>query len=387
MRHSGTADVPFEPGAGLDAKTRFHRASSSELYRLARDTPQTEATPFHPRSPYAGAKLCESYNRQYGHDYRGVMPTNLYGSGDNFHPEDSHVTPKKVSAMRIHALSTVHNRKRSTLASLGDLHAQELPPGTSLSITLVDDASTDGTAAAVHSEFPDVHVLEGPGTLFWAGGMRHGWLHAVRHEPCDALFVFNDDVRLRSDALANLVTTSAAIGESHGPVHAIAGAFIDPEAHRCTYGGLGRGPRIAPLNFRRLPLRGHAQQAYTLNMNGALIRREAIERIGFLSECFTHRMADYDFGLRLRKAGGTVWQAPGHIGTCPRNPYAGTSAEPGLSRRERLRRLRSIKEMPPRERAFYLRRHGGPFWYLFFVYPYLRALLGFRSIAATRSTR
>lgn len=41
----------------------------------------------------AGIKLCESYNRQYVRDYRSVMPTNLYGPGDNFHPENSHVLP------------------------------------------------------------------------------------------------------------------------------------------------------------------------------------------------------------------------------------------------------------------------------------------------------
>jgi len=41
----------------------------------------------------AGIKLCESYNRQHGRDYRSVMPTNLYGQGDNFHPENSHVIP------------------------------------------------------------------------------------------------------------------------------------------------------------------------------------------------------------------------------------------------------------------------------------------------------
>ena len=41
----------------------------------------------------AGIKLCESYNRQYRRDYRSVMPTNLYGPGDNFHPENSHVLP------------------------------------------------------------------------------------------------------------------------------------------------------------------------------------------------------------------------------------------------------------------------------------------------------
>lgn len=44
----------------------------------------------------AGIKLCESYNRQYGRDYRSIMPTNLYGPGDNFHPENSHVLPSLI---------------------------------------------------------------------------------------------------------------------------------------------------------------------------------------------------------------------------------------------------------------------------------------------------
>jgi GDP-L-fucose synthase len=41
----------------------------------------------------AGIKMCDSYNRQYGLDYRSVMPTNLYGPGDNYHPQNSHVIP------------------------------------------------------------------------------------------------------------------------------------------------------------------------------------------------------------------------------------------------------------------------------------------------------
>ena len=48
----------------------------------------------------AGIKMCESYNRQYGRDYRSVMPTNLYGPGDNYHPENSHVVPALIR--RIH---------------------------------------------------------------------------------------------------------------------------------------------------------------------------------------------------------------------------------------------------------------------------------------------
>jgi GDP-L-fucose synthase len=83
---------------------------SSCIYPKQAPQPMTEAAlltgPLEPTNePYAiakiaGIKLCESYNRQYGQshgiDYRSVMPTNLYGPGDNYHPENSHVIPALI---------------------------------------------------------------------------------------------------------------------------------------------------------------------------------------------------------------------------------------------------------------------------------------------------
>jgi GDP-L-fucose synthase len=76
---------------------------SSCIYPKLAEQPMTEqalltGTLEPTNEPYAvakiaGIKLCESYNRQYGMDYRSVMPTNLYGPHDNFHPENSHVIP------------------------------------------------------------------------------------------------------------------------------------------------------------------------------------------------------------------------------------------------------------------------------------------------------
>lgn len=76
---------------------------SSCIYPKMAEQPMTEAAlltgALEPTNePYAiakiaGIKLCESYNRQYGRDYRSVMPTNLYGENDNFHPQNSHVIP------------------------------------------------------------------------------------------------------------------------------------------------------------------------------------------------------------------------------------------------------------------------------------------------------
>lgn len=57
----------------------------------------------------AGIKLCESYNRQYGRDYRSVMPANLYGENDNFHPENAHVIPALIR--RFHEAKLAHAKE------------------------------------------------------------------------------------------------------------------------------------------------------------------------------------------------------------------------------------------------------------------------------------
>jgi len=61
----------------------------------------------------AGIKLCESYNRQYGHshgvDYRSVMPTNLYGPGDNYHPKNSHVIPALIRRFHEAKVANLHS--------------------------------------------------------------------------------------------------------------------------------------------------------------------------------------------------------------------------------------------------------------------------------------
>jgi GDP-L-fucose synthase len=56
----------------------------------------------------AGIKMCESFNRQFGLDYRCLMPTNLYGPGDNFHPENSHVLPSLIN--KFHAAKINNNK-------------------------------------------------------------------------------------------------------------------------------------------------------------------------------------------------------------------------------------------------------------------------------------
>lgn len=78
----------------LGSSCIYPKMAAQPIRETALLTGELEAT----NEPYAiakiaGVKLCESYSRQYGRDYRSVMPTNLYGPGDNYHPENSHVIP------------------------------------------------------------------------------------------------------------------------------------------------------------------------------------------------------------------------------------------------------------------------------------------------------
>lgn len=93
--------------------TRLLQIASSAIYPPTAPQPMSEDALFtapldQTHAPYAMAKiaaitLCDSYNRQYGTDYRTVVPTNLYGPGDNFHPENSHVLPALIR--KFHAAS------------------------------------------------------------------------------------------------------------------------------------------------------------------------------------------------------------------------------------------------------------------------------------------
>lgn len=92
----------------LGSSCIYPRAVEQPMSETALLTGVLEAT----NEPYAiakiaGIKICESFNRQFGRDYRSVMPTNLYGPGDNYHPENSHVIPALIR--RFHEAKTANS--------------------------------------------------------------------------------------------------------------------------------------------------------------------------------------------------------------------------------------------------------------------------------------
>lgn len=115
MVQANVIDAAFKSGVRkllfLGSSCIYPKLASQPMREDALLTGTLEAT----NEPYAiakiaGIKLCESYNRQYGDshgvDYRSVMPTNLYGPGDNYHPENSHVIPALI--LRFHEAKLVN---------------------------------------------------------------------------------------------------------------------------------------------------------------------------------------------------------------------------------------------------------------------------------------
>jgi GDP-L-fucose synthase len=109
MVQANVIDAAFRNGVQkllfLGSSCIYPRLASQPMSEDALLTGTLEPT----NEPYAiakiaGIKLCESYNRQYAVDYRSVMPTNLYGPGDNYHPENSHVIPALIR--RFHEAKT-----------------------------------------------------------------------------------------------------------------------------------------------------------------------------------------------------------------------------------------------------------------------------------------
>jgi GT2 family glycosyltransferase len=114
----------------------------------------------------------------------------------------------------------------------------------------------------------------------------------------------------------------------------------------------------------------------TMNGNCVLVTREAAQRTGNFSSEFTHGIGDFDYGLRARAAGCTIWVVPGFVGTCDGNSSAQLWGGGSGSLGHRWQRLNNPKGLPFWEYGRYARKHGGPIWPIFWLLPYLRFFAG-----------
>ena len=255
--------------------------------------------------------------------------------------------------MKIAVLLTTFNRREKTVACLQSLRAQSLPPGVQLEVFLTDDASADGTVAAVKSTYPEANVFQGTGFLYWAGGMRHTWTQALEHKP-DFYLLLNDDTVLNETAIEVLL--NQYLNQKKTIADAICiGSTCDNQSGEISYGGWklstkGRwkSNRIhSPTNFMECDFG---------NANIMLVPQAVVEKIGILADHFTHSLADYDYTLKAKKAGFRVLVAPGFLGSCV-DDHGRNWKSANTTLKERIQYLKSPKGLAYKEYLRFIRDH------------------------------
>jgi GT2 family glycosyltransferase len=271
------------------------------------------------------------------------------------------------TATRVAAVLAAYNRRDLTLACLRSLQAQRLP-GVTLDLFVLDDASSDGTGEQIAAQFPEATLLHGNGQLYWNGGMRRAFAAAIAGD-YDYYLWMNDDTHLDDGALGLLLNTERWLRKRGEQAVIVAGSTRHPDSGELTYGGVVRPYTWRPLRSELVEPGDEPRPCDTMNGNATLISRAVVMRVGNLDPAFVQQMGDFDYGLRARAAGCSVWVAPGTVGTCASHPERRPGERP-LG--EELRRVWSTKELTPRSWAVYCRRWAGGMWPLYWLSPYVR---------------
>ena len=272
---------------------------------------------------------------------------------------------------RIAAIMACHNRREGTLACLHGLHRQALPESVVLHVFLTDDGSSDGTADAVRSAYPEVTILSSEGNLFWNGGMRLAFGAALQ-QGYDYYLWLNDDTILYGDAIQNLLECHADVAGTPDREGIVVGTTRDGDTGQATYGGVVRYHRTKRLRFSLVVPEEHPVACETMNGNCVLIPGEIARNVGNLDPAFTHSIGDFDYGLRAQAQGYPIWVAPGFMGECSRNSMDESFNNRDLQLGERYRKLVGPKGLPPAEWKIFCRRYAGPAWPLYYCWPCLK---------------
>lgn len=285
-----------------------------------------------------------------------------------------------MSNSHLAILITCYNRRDITLGCLQQLEQQNLD----FDVYLVDDGSTDGTEEAVKRNYPAVKILKGNGNLFWVGGMRLAFSEALKHS-YDYYLWLNDDTLLEPDALSLLLNVHYSLVKQGYPNSIVTGSTRDSITGKLTYGGVVRSKRLFSKTFEILEPTQNIQECETMCGNCVLIHHSVAQKIGNLDAAFIHTLGDLDYGLRAHKQGCSLWVAPGYIGVCSKNSVRGSWADPNISFYERLKKVFQIKAFPLRAWTTFVKRHSGFFWYIHWLFPYLRAAIGYRNLSVSVS--
>lgn len=271
-------------------------------------------------------------------------------------------------------LICVHNRKTTTDRCLASLFAQLDHGLNNVDVYLADDGSTDGTSELVSEKYPKVKLLQGDGSLFWVGGTNLAWRDAAKKKYSHYLWL-NDDVELLEGAIVRLLDDYCELKESVGDKGCIlVGPMVDSQGNT-SYSGVVRNSSWHPLRYSQVEPNGKLQECHTINGNLVLIENAVFETVGYLDDSLKHRGGDYDYGLRAKKKGFSLWVAKDFSGKCDRNLQKDTWMDHEMRVSQRIKLMLSPKGMPIRETYRFIRKHGGTFWPVLLLGPYMKFVL------------
>lgn len=189
----------------------------------------------------------------------------------------------------IAVLITCYNRKEKTLNCLRSLYKNQVE-GYRFDVFLTNDGCTDGTPEAVADLYPQVHIIQGDGTLYWNRGMYVAWQEAAKYD-YDFYLWLNDDVELKSDALAHILSCSKEKKDNA----LISGLISTPD------GTIFIGGRIGRKKIRAVP-NGETQEIDIMTSgNLVLIPKSVFQQIGFNDPYYRHSFGDVDYSLMVKK--------------------------------------------------------------------------------------
>lgn len=274
---------------------------------------------------------------------------------------------------KIAVLITCFNRKDKTISCLENLYSQKISNLYDLNIFLVDDGSTDGTAQIVINKFPDINLITGDGNLYWNRGMNLAWSTAG-YKGYDFYLWLNDDVDLFDDAVSTLlqIYEDASVRKPF----ILIGSTCDHKLSKTTYGGEKRSLSLFKKNRSYLIDPGiELIPADTMNGNVVLVPEVISSNLMGLDSQFSHAMGDTDFGLRATKSGYSIQVAPHYYGICTHNIASNAYTDKSLPKKIRLKYMLSPKGLPIRDWAIFCKRHDGPLWFVYFLWPYFKFLI------------
>lgn len=280
----------------------------------------------------------------------------------------------ELNITTIAVIMTCHNRRETTLACLRALHKCDIPDNLMIQVFLVDDGSSDGTSAAVTSEFPKVQTINGDGSLFWNGGMALAFSEALK-TGFDYYLWLNDDTTLYPDAITLLLKCDSDYEEQTGRHALIVGSTSNSSKNLTTYGGLVRASSWQRTRFVLLPMKDEVQYCDTINGNCVLVPAQIATELGTLEPAYAHGMGDIDYGLRAKQINYEVLVAPGYVGICDHNSIKGGFHDSSLPFSVRMKSMLSSKGLPLKTWFTFTRRHAGIFWPMYFVWPYCRVAI------------